>query len=102
MPPRYADEAKLFETSVVSSFGGFLRGQAIQGFVYGAFAAVGSIVLGIDYWPLTTALVVILQIIPFFGPFFSWAPPVIAAVLTQPERDAPGSSSSRPSAGSSR
>jgi predicted PurR-regulated permease PerM len=84
VPPRYADEAKLFETSVVSSFGGFLRGQFIQGLVYGAFAAVGSIALGIDYWPLTTALVVILQIIPFFGPFFSWAPPVVAAVLTEP------------------
>jgi len=84
VPPRYADEARLFETSVVSSFGGFLRGQAIQGLVYGAFAATGSILLGIDYWPLTTALVIILQIIPFFGPFFSWAPPVVAAVLSEP------------------
>ena len=85
VPPRYADEARLFETSGVSSFGGFLRGQAIQGFVYGAFAAVGSIMLGIDWWPLTTALVVILQIIPFFGPFFSWAPPVVAAILSKPD-----------------
>lgn len=85
VPPRYGDEARLFETSVVSSFGGFLRGQFIQGVVYGAFAAVGSITLGIDYWPLTTALVVILQIIPFFGPFLSWAPPVIAAILSKPE-----------------
>lgn len=82
VPPRYADEAKLFETSVATSFGGFLRGQLIQGLVYGAFAAVGSILLGIPAWPATTALVVILQFIPFFGPFFSWAPPVIAALLS--------------------
>ncbi|MFN8619468.1 MAG: AI-2E family transporter [Chloroflexota bacterium] len=81
VPPRYAEEAKLFETSVASSFGGFLRGQLIQGLVYGAFAAVGSILLGIPAWPATTVLVVILQFIPFFGPFFSWAPPIVAALL---------------------
>ena len=69
---------------MAASFGGFLRGQAIQGLVYGAFAAVGSIVLGIPYAPATTALVAILQMIPFFGPFFSWAPPVVVAVLTGP------------------
>lgn len=89
VPPRYADEAKLFETSVASSFGGFLRGQLIQGLVYGAFAAVGSILLGIPAWPATTALVVILQFIPFFGPFFSWAPPLVAAVLTPSDSMAP-------------
>ncbi len=89
VPPRYADEAKLFETSVATSFGGFLRGQLIQGLVYGAFAAVGSIMLGIPYWPATTALVVILQFIPFFGPFFSWAPPIVVAMLTPASAMAP-------------
>jgi predicted PurR-regulated permease PerM len=89
VPPRYADEAKLFETSVATSFGGFLRGQLIQGLVYGAFAAVGSILLGIPAWPATTVLVVILQFIPFFGPFFSWAPPVVAALLSNSSGMAP-------------
>ena len=81
-PPRYADELRLFETSVASSFGGFLRGQAIQGVVYGAFALFGSIIFGIPFAPATTAMVAVLQMIPFFGPFFSWAPPVAAAALT--------------------
>ena len=84
-PPRFAEEMRLFQTSVASSFGGFIRGQAIQGLVYGAVAAAGSIALGIDFVPLTTALVAIFQMIPFFGPFVSWAPPVVAAILTQPE-----------------
>ena len=84
-PPRYAPEVRLFQTSVASSVGGFLRGQAIQAVVLGAVAAVGSIALDIDYMPLTTALVAIFQFIPFFGPFISWAPPVVAAVLTQPD-----------------
>jgi predicted PurR-regulated permease PerM len=81
VPPRWSDEARLFQDSVSSAFGGFLRGQVIQGLVYGAFALVGSLVLGLPFIPVTTALVVILQIIPFFGPFFSWAPPVVAALL---------------------
>ncbi len=84
-PPRFAEEMRLFQTSVASSFGGFIRGQGIQGLVYGAVAAAGSIALGIDFVPLTTALVAIFQMIPFFGPFVSWAPPVVAAVLTQPD-----------------
>ena len=84
-PPRFAEEMRLFQTSVASSFGGFIRGQAIQGLVYGAVAAAGSIALGIEFVPLTTALVAIFQMIPFFGPFVSWAPPVVAAILTQSE-----------------
>jgi predicted PurR-regulated permease PerM len=84
-PPRYAPEMRLFQTSVASSFGGFLRGQTIQALVLGTFAAVGSLLLDIDYMPLTTALVAFFQFIPFFGPFVSWAPPVVAAILTQPE-----------------
>jgi predicted PurR-regulated permease PerM len=85
-PPRFADEVRLFQTSVAASFGGFIRGQAIQGIIYGAIAVTGSLALGIPYAPLTTALVAILQMIPFFGPFFSWAPPIVAAVLTMPEQ----------------
>jgi predicted PurR-regulated permease PerM len=84
-PPRFAGEMRLFQTSVAASFGGFMRGQAIQGLVYAAIAAAGSLALDIDYAPLTTALVAIFQFIPFFGPFVSWAPPVVAAILTQPD-----------------
>ncbi|HZV99960.1 MAG TPA: AI-2E family transporter, partial [Candidatus Deferrimicrobium sp.] len=84
-PPRFAEEMRLFQTSVASSFGGFIRGQGIQGLVFGAVAAAGSIALGIEFVPLTTALVAIFQMIPFFGPFISWAPPVVAAILTQPD-----------------
>ncbi|MEX1345972.1 MAG: AI-2E family transporter [Candidatus Limnocylindrales bacterium] len=84
-PPQYATEMRLFQTSVASSFGGFMRGQAIQALVLGSVAAVGSLLLDIEYMPLTTALVAFFQFIPFFGPFISWAPPVVAAVLTQPD-----------------
>ena len=34
VPPAYAEEARLLQTSVARSFGGFLRGQALMGVVY--------------------------------------------------------------------
>ncbi len=85
VPPRYSDEARLFETSVASSFGGFIRGQAIQGLIYAAIAIATHLAFGLDFLPASAALAGVLQAIPFFGPFFSWAPPVVVAVLTRPE-----------------
>lgn len=89
VPPAYAEQASLLETSVAESFGGFLRGQALMGFIYGAIAAVTSIALGLDYMPLTSATSGILQAIPFFGPFVSWLPPVLVAIVTKPEATLP-------------
>ncbi|HSH21304.1 MAG TPA: AI-2E family transporter, partial [Candidatus Caenarcaniphilales bacterium] len=85
VPPQYSDEARLFETSVASSFGGFIRGQAIQGVIYAAIAAATHLVFGLDFLPASAALAGVLQALPFFGPFVSWAPPVVVAVLTRPE-----------------
>ena len=82
VPPAYKEEARLLESSVARSFGGFLRGQAILGVVYAAVAAVTSALLGIPYLAVTTALAGALMAIPFFGPFVAWTPPVIVAVLT--------------------
>jgi predicted PurR-regulated permease PerM len=84
VPPQYADEVRLFERSVSRSFGGFLRGQAIMGAMFGAVAAVVGIVFGLDFVPVTAAFSGVLQAIPFFGPFVSWAPPVLVAAFTQP------------------
>jgi predicted PurR-regulated permease PerM len=81
VPPAWKDEARLLETSVAKSFGGFLRGQAILGFVYAAVAAVTSAILKLDYLPATAAAAGVLMAIPFFGPFVAWAPPVIVALL---------------------
>ena len=84
VPPSQRDEAKLLETSVSRSFGGFLRGQAAIGFAYAAVALATSALLGLDFIAVTTALSGLLMAIPFFGPFVSWAPPVIVAVFTDP------------------
>ena len=85
VPPGLVTEARLLQTSVSRSFGGFLRGQVIMGLVFGAFTAVVNVVFGLQYAALTTVTAGILQMIPFFGPFVSWAPPVAIALLFKPE-----------------
>lgn len=89
VPPAYKEEARLLETSVARSFGGFLRGQAILGVVYAAVAAITSAVLGIPYVAVTTALAGGLMAVPFFGPFVAWAPPVVVALLATPSATVP-------------
>jgi predicted PurR-regulated permease PerM len=85
VPPRYAEEARLLQTSVARSFGGFLRGQAVMGIVYFAVALLTHIVLGLPLAALSAAAAGILMAIPFFGPFLAWAPPVLVALVTKPE-----------------
>ena len=82
VPPGMKDEARLLESSVARSFGGFLRGQAILGIVYAAVAALASAIFGLPYLPVTTAAAGALMAVPFFGPFVAWAPPVIVALVT--------------------
>jgi predicted PurR-regulated permease PerM len=55
VPPQYKEEARLLETSVARSFGGFLRGQAILGVVYAAVALLASAIFGLDYMAGTAA-----------------------------------------------
>ncbi len=82
VPPAYVPQAKVLQASVARSFGGFLRGQLIMGFVFGVFTAVINIGFGLQYAAVTTVIAGLLQMIPFFGPFVSWGPPVLVALLT--------------------
>ncbi|MGA3030029.1 MAG: AI-2E family transporter [Candidatus Limnocylindrales bacterium] len=84
VPPAYNDEARLLEHSVARSFGGFLRGQALMGVMYGVISMIASAVVGLPYVPVTATSSGILQAIPFFGPFISWTPPVLVAIFFQP------------------
>jgi predicted PurR-regulated permease PerM len=85
VPPAYAEEARLLQTSVARSFGGFLRGQAFMGLVYFGVAMLAHASLGLELTALSTTSAGVLMAIPFFGPFFAWAPPVLVAAVTKPE-----------------
>jgi predicted PurR-regulated permease PerM len=84
VPPAYAEEALLLQTSVSRSFGGFLRGQALMGVVYFLVSLATHLLLGLPLAPLSSVAAGLLQAIPFFGPFLSWTPPVIVALVLQP------------------
>jgi predicted PurR-regulated permease PerM len=85
VPPGLGPEAHLLQTAVSRSFGGFLRGQLIMGLVFGALTALVNVVFGLQYAAVTTVAAGVLQMIPFFGPFISWVPPVAVALLLRPE-----------------
>jgi predicted PurR-regulated permease PerM len=85
VPPAYSGEAHLLTESVGRSFGGFIRGMFVIGGTYGLVAFACNISLGLDYGAITTTSSGILMAIPFFGPFVSWAPPVIVAAVTKPD-----------------
>jgi predicted PurR-regulated permease PerM len=84
VPPGFVTEARLLQTSVSKSFGGFLRGQLVMGVVFGVFTAIVNIIFGLEYAALTTVTAAVLHAIPFFGPFVSWMPPVAVALLFDP------------------
>jgi predicted PurR-regulated permease PerM len=85
VPPRYVTEARLLQTSTSKSFGGFLRGQVVMGLFFGLLTAIVNIVFGLPYAAVTTVAAGLLQMIPFFGPFVSWLPPVAVALLLKPD-----------------
>jgi predicted PurR-regulated permease PerM len=85
VPPGRQEEARLLEDAVSRSFGGFLRGQAVMGLTYAGVALIASAAGDLPLVAVTTAAAGILQAIPFFGPFVSWAPPVLVAILTNPD-----------------
>ena len=85
VPPSYSEEARLLETSVSRSFGGFLRGQALMGFVYFLIALGTNLLLGLPLAALTSVAAGVLMLIPFFGPFIAWAPPVVVALVLKPD-----------------
>ena len=81
VPPSFVPQARVLQVSVSRSFGGFLRSQLVMGLVFGLFTAGVNIVFGLQYAALTTVAAGVLQMIPFFGPFVSWMPPVLVAML---------------------
>jgi predicted PurR-regulated permease PerM len=84
VPPGQIQTARLVQSSVSRSFGGFLRTQLIMGAAFGVLTTVVNIVFGLPYAGVTIVTSAVLHAIPFFGPFLSWAPPVFVALLAAP------------------
>ena len=85
VPAAYRAEAEILEEAVGRSFGGFIRGQVVTGLVFGAICLVASVLFGLEFVAVTTVTAGLLMIIPFFGPFVAWVPPVLVAMLFKPD-----------------
>jgi predicted PurR-regulated permease PerM len=84
-PPDKREEALLFRRSVGSAFAGFIRSQLVLGALYGVWALLTSLLFGLPFALGTAALAGVIMAIPIYGPYVSWLPPVIVAVLVSPE-----------------
>jgi len=65
-----------------------------MGIMYGLISMVASLLFGVAVHCRSRAVSSgVLQMIPFFGPFVSWTPPVLMAIFLRPDGPAarPGS-----------
>jgi predicted PurR-regulated permease PerM len=82
IPEHYQDDAVLFLVSIDRSFGGFLRGTAIQAGIMGLGTAIIMAMAGLGYILLVSIFAAIVMVIPFIGPFLALVLPLLIAVFS--------------------
>jgi predicted PurR-regulated permease PerM len=83
VPGRYRHDFIYFTSSVHRAFGGFLRGQIIQGLVYGLGIAVMMLALNLKFVALASVSAGVAMFIPFIGPGIGFVPPILAALASE-------------------
>lgn len=84
IPPQRREEALLFRKNVGFAFAGFIRAQVALGAIYGAWAFIVCVLLGIPYAPAAAFFSGVIMSIPIYGPYVSWLPPVLIAAVAVP------------------
>jgi predicted PurR-regulated permease PerM len=84
-PPEKRDDVLLFRRSVGSAAAGFIRSQLLLGALYGIWALLVSLLFGLPFAGAAAALSGLIMMIPIYGPYVSWLPPVFVAVLVRPD-----------------
>jgi predicted PurR-regulated permease PerM len=85
VPAPRREEAVLFRKSVSHAFIGFIRSQLALGAIYGVWAFLVSFILGLPAAAAMAFLSGVIMAIPIYGPYVSWLPPVIVALLFRPD-----------------
>jgi putative heme transporter len=80
-PPDKRADAILFRSSVGSAAAGFIRSQILLGALYGVWAFGVVLLFGLPFGGAVAALSGLIMMIPIYGPYVSWLPPVLVAVL---------------------
>jgi predicted PurR-regulated permease PerM len=85
LPYGWRDETRTLLSIVDRTFGGFLRAQILQALFYGLATAALMIVLGLTDVTLASVLTTILVLIPLIGGVFAIIPPLLIALIEQPD-----------------
>jgi len=86
VPTQYRDDFLYFTGSLQRSFGGFLRGQFIQSFVYGLGVAIIMATVGLPYVALASVAAGVAMFIPFLGPGLGLIPTVLVVLAADAGR----------------
>ena len=85
IPNRFHDEYDLAASTIVRSFGGFLRGQVVMAGLSGVATAIAAGFAGVRYGAIIGAIVGLIVIVPLIGaPIAMILPSVIALVQGVP------------------
>ncbi|HNP70851.1 MAG TPA: AI-2E family transporter [Kouleothrix sp.] len=85
LPEQWRDDTVRFFTIVNHTFGGFLRAQLIQGFIYGIATAMVMTGLGLDYVALASVIASIIVLVPIIGSVLGVIPPLVIAIIDRPD-----------------
>lgn len=85
LPESRRDDTVRFFQIVNHTFGGFLRAQLIQGFIYGFATAVAMSALGLNYVALASVIAAIIVLVPIVGSVLGVIPPLLIAIIDRPE-----------------
>ncbi|HEX2221004.1 MAG TPA: AI-2E family transporter [Candidatus Limnocylindria bacterium] len=84
VPSQFRDEFDMFERSVATAFGGFLRAQLLLAAIQAAVVGLVGTAFGVPYLFLVGTASALVMLIPFFGPPLALVPPIVSAAIFQP------------------
>lgn len=84
LPDRWADYVMHVGHVANRSFGGFLNGQITDASIVGLLCFLGMSVMRMPYAMLSSVIVGVTNIIPYFGPIIGAVPGVVLLLLTNP------------------
>lgn len=70
--------------SIDTALGEYIRGQIMVSLIIGLLALIGYSLIGLPYPFFLASIVAVMNIIPYFGPFFGAVPAVFIALVTNP------------------
>lgn len=82
MPQKKLDIVHTYCLKCHKIFGGFVYGKFIDASIIASIALIGFSIIGLKFFPLLALVVLITDMIPYFGPFIGGIPIILFAFLS--------------------